>query len=131
MKLIVSVSIALEKKGKFLIIKRAEGDSFPGLWEFPSGRIELGETLEKTAKREVFEETGLSLSKIEYVAYSERFPSGKHCLIHHFYSNSFSRKIKLSHEHSDFRWVSKKEILKMKPLKEIGNDTLKFFELKE
>ncbi|WP_324254125.1 NUDIX hydrolase [Paenibacillus sp. 1001270B_150601_E10] len=36
-----------------------------GHWGFPGGYMEMGETVEETAKREVFEETGLKLNSVE------------------------------------------------------------------
>ncbi|MDD4293918.1 MAG: bifunctional GNAT family N-acetyltransferase/NUDIX hydrolase [Candidatus Omnitrophica bacterium] len=45
--------------GKFLLCKRKENDTFGGLWEFPGGCIESGETAFEAIEREIFEETGL------------------------------------------------------------------------
>jgi 8-oxo-dGTP pyrophosphatase MutT (NUDIX family) len=37
-----------------------------GYWGLPSGATELGETVEETARREVFEETGLTIGRVEF-----------------------------------------------------------------
>ncbi len=45
---------------RVLMVERARAP-FAGLWSFPGGRSEAGETLEETARRELFEETGLKV----------------------------------------------------------------------
>jgi len=57
--IIPAVSIALLVGGRFLLVRRARPPA-AGLWAFPGGRIEPGETAEAAARREMLEETGLS-----------------------------------------------------------------------
>lgn len=45
---------------RFLIAQRAPGDACAGLWEFPGGKLESGETAEEALKRELSEEIGIS-----------------------------------------------------------------------
>ncbi|MBX3181275.1 MAG: (deoxy)nucleoside triphosphate pyrophosphohydrolase [Polyangiaceae bacterium] len=49
-------------QGRILIAKRARGAHQGGLWEFPGGKIEPGETAAQAATREVLEETGLRIT---------------------------------------------------------------------
>lgn len=92
MKIKAITSIAIEKNGKYLILKRSPYDTMPRLWEFPGGKLDVGEKLEDSAKREVIEETGLIPNKMKYKGYSERFSedrnvqSGYHTIVHHFYA---------------------------------------------
>lgn len=44
------------KDGKILIGQRPENNSLAGLWEFPGGKIEIGESPEEALKRELSEE---------------------------------------------------------------------------
>ena len=61
MSLSVKVTGALIKKGeKFLIGRRAQGEKSPGLWEFPGGKLEDGETLKECIKRELKEELSIN-----------------------------------------------------------------------
>jgi 8-oxo-dGTP diphosphatase len=54
------IAIAVvEHEGRFLIGQRPDGLPLAGLWEFPGGKIEPGETPEAAATRECLEETGL------------------------------------------------------------------------
>lgn len=60
----IGVGIFVFKNGKFLMgcRKNAHGD---GTWSVPGGHLEFGEKIEQTAKREVFEETGIRIHNIK------------------------------------------------------------------
>lgn len=47
------------RDGKIFIGQRPEGKPLAGLWEFPGGKIEAGETIEQCLKRELREELGV------------------------------------------------------------------------
>ena len=54
------IAIAVvEHEGRFLIGQRPEGVSLAGLWEFPGGKIEAGETPERALVRELSEELAI------------------------------------------------------------------------
>ncbi|MBN9221167.1 MAG: NUDIX hydrolase [Mesorhizobium sp.] len=53
-----AVSVAVVRNGTVLLVKRARQPS-QGLYAFPGGKVEAGETLEEAAARELLEETGL------------------------------------------------------------------------
>lgn len=54
----VGVLAVVQHNGNFLLVKRAKAPD-AGLWGFPGGRVEPGETLHTAAPRELQEETGL------------------------------------------------------------------------
>lgn len=55
-----SVVFVYDHEGRVLLHRR--GDN--GCWGFPGGVMELGESFEDTARREVFEETGLLVGEL-------------------------------------------------------------------
>lgn len=105
----------LRDKDLFLAVKRNENDDlFPGVWEFPGGHLETGETLKEGLKRELKEEIDFTddFEPIITHYYDEvKEKNGK--LIHEleidFFINVDSTKInvKLSNEHCDYKWLTK------------------------
>ena len=65
----VGVAVIVIENGKVLLGKRLNSHG-SGTWAFPGGHLEFGESIELCAKREVFEETGLSIKNIQRVAYT-------------------------------------------------------------
>ncbi|MCT7375972.1 NUDIX hydrolase [Chelativorans salis] len=58
-----AVSVAAMQDGRFLLVRRGRAPA-RGLFAFPGGRVEAGETDEETARRELREETGLTADEI-------------------------------------------------------------------
>ena len=60
MKVVVVAACALvDPDGRVLLAQRPEGKPMAGLWEFPGGKVETGETPEQTLIRELEEELGI------------------------------------------------------------------------
>lgn len=60
MKIILVAAVALiDADGRVLLAQRPEGKSLAGLWEFPGGKVEPGETPETALIRELHEELGI------------------------------------------------------------------------
>lgn len=57
--LLVAACALLDQDGRILLAQRPEGKSLAGLWEFPGGKVEQGETPEETLVRELDEELGV------------------------------------------------------------------------
>ena len=62
MKIVLVAAVALiDADGRVLLAQRPEGKSMAGLWEFPGGKIEAGESPEETLIRELAEELGIEV----------------------------------------------------------------------
>jgi 8-oxo-dGTP diphosphatase len=57
--LLVAACALVDSDGRVLLAQRPEGKSLAGLWEFPGGKVEPGETPEETLIRELDEELGI------------------------------------------------------------------------
>ncbi len=60
MRIVLVAAVALiDKDGRVLLAQRPEGKSLAGLWEFPGGKVEPGESPETALIRELHEELGI------------------------------------------------------------------------
>ena len=57
---LVSAVALIDADGRVLLAQRPEGKSMAGLWEFPGGKVEPGETPERALIRELQEELGIN-----------------------------------------------------------------------
>lgn len=88
-----------------------------GHWDFPKGQIEKGEKPEETARREVFEETGIK--DIEFVPgfketikyFYKREKQNIFKIVVFFLAETKAEKVKISWEHKGFKWLPHKEAL--------------------
>lgn len=58
--LLVSAAALIDRDGRVLLAQRPEGKPMAGLWEFPGGKVEPGETPEAALIRELQEELGIA-----------------------------------------------------------------------
>ena len=115
----VSVLVVLhDGNGNILLIERADR---AGFWQSVTGSIEAGETLAQTARREVQEETGITLSDGQlhdwqqsrqyeiYPHWRHRYPPGITRNTVHVFSARIApdTSIKLSKEHTAFCWLER------------------------
>lgn len=104
------VAAILEKENKILIAKKREGKPLAGLWEFPGGKIEEGETPEESLIRELMEEMNIKVRVNEYVGESiYDYGDGKVISLKGFTAEIIEGDIKLT-DHDEYKWVTLEEI---------------------
>lgn len=57
----VAVGILMDSTGRYLLTTRPPGKAYAGYWEFPGGKLEVGESVEAALRRELQEEIGLTI----------------------------------------------------------------------
>ena len=104
------VAAILEKGDKILIAKKKEGKPLAGFWEFPGGKVENGETLEKALIRELKEEMDIEIEIKDYVGESiHDYGDNKIVSLKGYTAIIKSGNIRLS-DHDEYRWVRLEEI---------------------
>lgn len=111
----IAVGGVIVNDGRVLIIQRVSGDTFPDLWELPSGKKEFLENSLEAIVRETKEETGLDTKVIDTIGVFN-FIVEKEDEIRDIVQVNFlleligSSKVKLSSEHQNFAWITSKGV---------------------
>lgn len=118
------VGCFLEFAGRLLLLKRAADRPEPGVWGLPGGKVDGAETSKAAILREVFEETGIRISQVDFLG-SLYIKKPALDYVYHEFSAALSQKpqVILSDEHTAYCWVSKEEIEEM-PLMIGGSEIL-------
>ncbi|MFQ6724144.1 MAG: NUDIX domain-containing protein [Clostridia bacterium] len=104
------------RDNKLLLLLGSDQDPqyHKSFWYVVTGGCEKEDSsLEDTVKREVLEETGLTLNKIINLNWTFEYESlGEHCVEHAFVSFADNDKIKLNEESIDYKWCDLDEFIK-------------------
>jgi len=101
----VAVGVLIRPDGDFLLTSRPPGKVYEGYWEFPGGKLEQGESVEAALRRELQEESGVTIGavhpwKVEMVDYP-------HALVRLNFCKVFEWTGELQmHEGQSFAWQS-------------------------
>ena len=107
----VAVSAGIFRDGKILLTRRANDPKGPR-WTFPGGRIESGETIAEALKREILEETGLTIDIAGSAGVREMLhaQSGHgHFIILPFAARWVAGEVALNDELEEARWFNPDE----------------------
>ncbi|TCV83006.1 Nudix family hydrolase [Sulfurirhabdus autotrophica] len=100
----VAVAVIVYEDGKFLLAQRPEGKPYAGYWEFPGGKVELGESVYEALVREIQEELGIQVTHA-YPWITQIF-SYPHALVKlHFYRVTQWQGEPYPHENQAFSWL--------------------------
>ena len=114
MELQVGVKIAIIRDGKVLLLKRAR-DKYKDIktdrWDIVGGRINIGTPLLENLKREVFEETKMSIIGIpKLVAAQDILKSADKHVVRLTYIGNADGEVTLNEEHEEYKWMGKQEL---------------------
>lgn len=108
MKVIEVVAAIIKKEDKILITKRSSGE-FRNMWEFPGGKIEIGETKEEALIREIKEELELDINNLEYLTTVEYDYPKFHLIMHCFICEICGGSLNLN-AHNAAKYVTLEEL---------------------
>ena len=121
--IVVTKAIIINNENQILLIKRSnENTTDVGQWEVPGGKLEKGQLIEDSLKRELEEEVNIKLENFEsnLASVSSRIITNNPdyrgitvVTITQLVKLNNIPKITLSHEHDEYKWVSKEQALKM------------------
>ena len=125
------VVIARENEPKVLLIQRGN-EPFKGCWAFPGGFMNMDETTEQCAVRELEEETGLKVTKIKQIgAYSkvDRDPRGRTVTVAYLAILDKAEDVKGGDDAAKAQWFPISGLPKLAfDHEEIMNDAQRLFE---
>ncbi len=103
----------IEKEDKVLCAQRSELMNLPLKWEFPGGKLEIGETLEICLIREIKEELGVEISiKEKLPSSSHTYNNSKEICLYPFICTIQSGTLILK-EHKQVAWLKLNELKKL------------------
>jgi 8-oxo-dGTP diphosphatase len=104
MKVIEVVAAVIYKDGAYFTTQRGYGE-FEGMWEFPGGKIEPGESRDVALKREIQEELGVDIAIENLLCTTEYDYPSFHLTMHCYLCSIASGEIELR-EHKSARWLT-------------------------
>jgi 8-oxo-dGTP diphosphatase len=112
---IPSVGAVVRKGHRILLVRRAQEPS-KGKWSIPGGVVELGETLQEAAKREVLEECGVQIDVGDVVEVRDAIVHDQpgrvrfHYVLVDVQARYLSGELTVGSDAEDARWVSEEEL---------------------
>ena len=108
---LVSAVALIDRDGRVLLAQRPEGKSMAGLWEFPGGKVEVGETPEAALIRELDEELGINTWKscLAPLTFASHAYEDFHLLMPLFVCRKWEG-VPQPRENQTLKWVRKQEL---------------------
>lgn len=114
----IAVKALIKNKDFFLILKTTDSDQNNNLsgWETPGGRLEVGEEIIDGLKREIKEETGLSVKILfPFNAFSANIGREDSIIGINYLAEYNGGEIRIdTNEHSHYQWINISDIRKLK-----------------
>ncbi|SMF90181.1 mutator mutT protein [Paenibacillus uliginis N3/975] len=105
----VAAAIIENDQGQLLIARRRAGKSQAGMWEFPGGKLEAGESPEACLKRELQEEMKIEIEPYAWFGSNDHYYGATHIRLIAYKARFINGTIQLV-DHDEFRWVERHEL---------------------
>ncbi|MCF7859133.1 MAG: NUDIX hydrolase [Candidatus Cloacimonetes bacterium] len=95
--------------GEILLLKRSNCVHYDNLWCLPGGKIDAEDTIEQSLRRELAEETALTVKKAKFLFYIESMENvqDSESYITFYFECTVEGEIKLNKESMNFAWIGK------------------------
>ncbi len=103
----LGIGAIVVRDGSILLVKRGN-EPYQGEWSVPGGRVERGESLKSAVKREVLEETGISIAvgdlcyHFEYIAEDDSY----HYIVLDYFGFYLEGEVSAGDDADDAQWIS-------------------------
>lgn len=129
-RLLVVTALLRDRAGRLLVVRRGKGSrSYRGHWQFPEGKVELGEAPVTALRREVREEVSLRLHRpcLLGVTHTVGEHEGEWLeIIRLVYSAAARGVVRLGDGHAGFRWLPPSSLARLRRLVP-GTDAVRAF----
>jgi len=114
------VAIALIRRhDRWLVQRRREGEHLAGIWEFPGGKVEPGESTEAALAREVAEEVGIAVTIVRPLPVIDHDYGDRRVTLHPFLCSTTGEAE--GNEGQQLQWVTPEELARL-PIPEANRE---------
>ncbi len=106
----VAVAVFVDDAKRLLITQRASGARQGGLWEFPGGKLEPGETSEQALFREVKEELGVDIVHAKYIDTVTYVYPAYSVVLNVYHVSEYTGNVSCCENQQDLRWITLEEL---------------------
>lgn len=100
----VAAAIIRDERGRILIARRRAGKAQAGMWEFPGGKLEAGETPEACLRRELREEMNIEIRPTEFFGVNDHNYGAVTIRLIAWLAAFVGGEVRLT-DHDEFRWA--------------------------
>lgn len=105
--MVVSLCVIFNNDNKILVVRRSDNtDWCPGCWAIVGGKVEKKENPDVALVREIYEETGIKLSKFKF----KKLIKDNNVIEYLYIGKVEDDFVQLNNEHSEYKWASVNEI---------------------
>ena len=129
--IVLGAGTLVHKGSRLLVVKRAQAPN-RGLWAFPGGKVEEGETPMQTAVRETKEEVGLDVEieglfdVVTYMPADLGRGNWREVVLVDYLAKPTKGRVRLNPESSAYRWVLPEELLRLDTTPQMSSCAEKF-----